>query len=559
MPPIRCEVVLNSKQSQRAPLLIPASATPDPESTNSIRAFVFKTAQSKLRAKKPSRIFAGQTGQELLSEEDWKSQLKNDIVLLVSSGEDYVGAKSESKIHAGANRECLVEILALKAQTDALSITQLTTTAHTLPGIVHAVGQPDLHPGSKFPIGAVFASRRWIHPPLIGGDIGCGMAWYKTTLPRSQVDGDKGKRVAEKLRGLEGQWKSPAHREAWLQNNHDSCAAGEQWDISLGTIGAGNHFVELQVVEESSMTNGHATLRQDDVVLLVHSGSRGYGSSILKKYTAGSQTSLEDTSPEGIAYMKEHNRACQWAQANRELIALRFLSCLEPGNEDWYLGASGAKGDTDANVPAIQQAKKALQQRKVIDIWHNNVERVTWPPSPPSSKGQESASMPTLSETSKLTLDDEVPWEEEKHVYIHRKGAAPTYDPTSHKPLSVLPLPGSRGTPTLLLEPAFPKATGWGLKNALSLAHGAGRAMSRAKALSSLSQKYKGQNLLEPRSTDPQGTWVICDEKHLVFEEAPEAYKDVEAVGQDLVHAGVAKVVGWCRARVSYKVRNEAR
>lgn len=561
MPAIRCEVVLNSKQSQRAPSLIPASATPHPESTNSIRAFVFKTAQSKLRAKKPSRIFVGQTGQELLSEEDWKSHFKNDMVLLVSSGEDYVGAKSESKIHADANPNCLVEVLALKAQTDALSITQLTTTAHTLPGIVHAVGQPDLHPGTKFPIGAVFASRKWIHPPLIGGDIGCGMAWYKTTLPRSQVDGDKGKKVAEKLRGLEGQWKSPAHRGAWLQNERGSCAAGEQWDVSLGTIGAGNHFAELQVVEESSMTDdGDTTLRQDDVVLLVHSGSRGYGSSILKKYTAGSQTSLEDTSPEGIAYMKEHNTACQWARANRELIALRFLSCLEPGNEDWYLGASGAKGDIDVDVPAIQQAKKALQQRKVIDIWHNHVERVTWPPSPPSSRVQESARMPALSETtSKLTLDNEVPWDEEKLVYIHRKGAAPTCDPTSHKPLSVLPLPGSRGTPTLLLEPALSEATGWGLKNAHSVAHGAGRAMSRAKALSSLSQKYKGQNLLEPRCAERQGTWVICDEKDLVFEEAAEAYKDVEAVGQDLVHAGVAKVVGWCRARVSYKVRNEAR
>jgi RNA-splicing ligase RtcB len=49
----------------------------------------------------------------------------------------------------------------------------------------------------------------------------------------------------------------------------------------------------------------------------------------------------------------------------------------------------------------------------------------------------------------------------------------------------------------------------------------------------------------------------VCDEKDLVFEEAPGAYKDVQAVGQDLVDAGVANIVGWCRARVSYKVRNE--
>jgi RNA-splicing ligase RtcB len=75
--------------------------------------------------------------------------------------------------------------------------------------------------------------------------------------------------------------------------------------------------------------------------------------------------------------------------------------------------------------------------------------------------------------------------------------------------------------------------------------------------LSSLAQKYRGQNILEPRSTDSAGTWVICDEKDLVFEEAPEAYKDVQAVGQDLVDTGAANIVGRCRARVSYKVRNE--
>jgi len=65
--------------------------------------------------------------------------------------------------------------------------------------------------------------------------------------------------------------------------------------------------------------------------------------------------------------------------------------------------------------------------------------------------------------------------------------------------------------------------------------------------------------MVEPRPGDVDGTWVICDEKDLVFEEAPEAYKDVEAVGQDLADAGVAMVVGWCRARVSYKVRDESR
>ena len=578
MPATRIAIALNTKQSQKAPLLVPASTSADPKAANSIRALVFKTAQSKLRLKKPLRVFAGKTGQELLSEGDWKSNIKDDAVFLISAGEEYVGVKRESSVHGksiplvcahlrsiilapktalltchivDANPDCLVELLASKTPVEELSVAQLKTTAHTLPGIVHAVGQPDLHPGTKFPIGAVIASQGWIHPPLIGGDIGCGMAWYKTSLPRSQVDGDKGKKVAEKLRGLEGAWQTQAHREAWLQVEEGSCSAGEEWDKSLGTIGAGNHFAEIQVVEESSLDqDGKLTLQQNDVVLLVHSGSRGYGGSVLKKYTTGSNTSFAEGSTEAAEYIKEHDKACLWAKANRDLIALRFLACLEPGNTSWELGSSSTK-HSDVDAAAIMNARKKLQDRKVVDIWHNNVERVIYPPVPPSSSSD-------LAEAANnLSLNEDA--SPQKHAWIHRKGAAPTYNPATRLPLALLPLPGSRGTPTLILKPTFSETNCWGLNNALSLAHGAGRAMSRAKALYALSSKYKGQNLLEPRAGDQEGTWVICDEKDLVWEEAPEAYKDVEMVGQDLVDAGAAEVVGWCRARVSYKVRNEAR
>jgi RNA-splicing ligase RtcB len=383
------------------------------------------------------------------------------------------------------------------------------------------------------------------------------MAWYRTTLSRSQVDGDKGKKVAEKLRGLEGPWRTQAHREVWLQEMDVGCSAGEEWDKSLGTIGAGNHFAEIQVVEETCLDqdNRHS-LRQDEVILLVHSGSRGYGGSILKKYTSNSQVSLGENSSEAAEYMKDHDKACQWAKANRDLIALRFLSCLEPGNETWELGSSDTT-ETEFDTAVVVQARSALQERKVVDIWHNNVERVAWPPSPPplSSKDGVTCSSEMTEAFRTLNVHDTP---SQDHVWIHRKGAAPTYNPETKLPLGLLPLPGSRGTPTLILKPTFSASTSWGHKNALSLAHGAGRALSRAKALTSLGSKYKGQNILEPRGGDAEGTWVICDEKDLVWEEAAEAYKDVELVGQDLVDAGVAQVVGRCRARVSYKVRIEA-
>lgn len=456
---------------------------------------------------------------------------------------------------ADANSNCPIEVLAQEAPVEQLALTQLKTTAHTLPGIIHAVGQPDLCPGTKYPVGACFVSRKWIHPPLIGSDIGCGMAWYKTKLSRNHVDGDKGRKIAEKLRGLEGPWRTQTDRKQWLQDDLGSFSAGEEWDRSLGTIGAGNHFAEVQVVESISLsTTDNPGLHENDVVLLVHSGSRGYGGSILKKYASESHISLEEDSAQMEEYMKEHDQALRWAKANRDLIALRFLSCLEPGEEAWEIGQNtlDSRGMTIEDSYVTSLAKSKIQERKIVDIWHNNLERVKWPPTPHTPAPFISNLDQQMSKLSIAASEDHI-----GHVYVHRKGAAPTYDPSTNQPLQMLPLPGSRGTPTLIMKPTFSEANAWGLKNAFSLAHGSGRSMSRAKALSSLSHKYKSQNILEPKAGE--GTWIICDEKDLVFEEAPEAYKDVYDVGQDLVREGVAEVVGWCKARVSYKVRHEVR
>lgn len=232
MPSTRITIALNSNQSQKTPLLLPSTVALQADVSNSCRTLVIKAAQSKLRLKKASRIYVARTGQELSDTEDWRSALKDDVVLLVSAGEEYVGARKGvgcdvkgigidpdgNQINSQPNPDCSISILARTAPVDPLSLTQVETTAHTLPGIIHAVAQPDLHPGTKFPIGAVFVSKGWIHPPLIGGDIGCGMAWYKTKLSRSRVEGDKGRRVAEMLRGLEGAWRTQEDRERWLSD-----------------------------------------------------------------------------------------------------------------------------------------------------------------------------------------------------------------------------------------------------------------------------------------------------------------------------------------------------
>jgi len=577
MPSTRITLALNSNQSTKTPLLLPSDAPLDPTAPKSCFSLVSNAAKTKLRLKKPSRVFIQGTGQELLEENDWKRTLKNDVTLLISAGEEYVGLRRESTLEEDIQgrtnpllkfRQQLIAQdlepipdfpivnLSNKSVLDTDAIKQLETTARTLPGIIHACGQPDLHPGNQFPIGAVFVSQKWIHPPLIGGDIGCGMAWYKVNIKRSRVDLHQGRRIAERLRGLEGQWRTQADREAWLtetlEDGQKQCwSAQEEWDKALGTIGAGNHFAEIQVVESSQTSE----MREDEVFLLVHSGSRGFGGHILKRFTGDTNPSLREGDARTSEYLDNHKRACQWAKANRDLIALRFLACLEPGNPAWELGFNFQEISTGSSE--VEEARRKVQERKVVDIWHNNVERISWPPQPPvKSNNLEDVA-------ANLSI------EELKQVWVHRKGAAPTYDPVSGQPLSLLPLPGSRSTPTLILRPKFSESTGWGAHNALSLAHGAGRSMSRAKALASLGQKYKNpEDLLTPismtiesNSSNPadikQGSWVICEDKELVWEEAPQAYKDVLEVADDLQRAGVAEVIGWCRPRISYKVRHE--
>ena len=454
MPAIRVTLASNSKQSQKSPLLISTSTPFDPTRDDSCRAVVIKAAQSKLRLKKASRIFVAKTGRELLVEQDWKDSLRDDVVLLISIGEDYVGAKKEEEpvdkdetagmaaLRLG-NPECTLVNLANTASIDPQSVTQFETTAHTLPGIIHAVAQPDLHPGNKFPIGAVYVSEGWIHPPLIDGDIGCGMAWYKTKLTPAQVVGEKGRKVAAKIRGVEGPWRTQQDRINWLTVDSQadepvSISAGAEWDAALGTIGAGNHFGELQVVEEI-LTGEWKThnppikpqhmLNEGEVVLLVHSGSRGYGGDILKRYTSSNRTSIEISDPAASAYLEEHDRACAWAVKNRDLIALRFFACIEPGDDSWDLGINDTNSVSSASD--ITSALQAIQARKVVDICHNNMESTSWPPSPPKQS--------TTTPTSKTNPT----------CFIHRKGAAPTHTLSTSTPTLTLsknkaPIPRAR-------------------------------------------------------------------------------------------------------------------
>lgn len=183
---------------------------------------------------------------------------------------------------------------------DALQ--QLRTMAK-LPHMKLAVGLPDLHPGKGCPVGAAFWSTDTFYPFLIGNDIGCGMAFWQTTLP-----------VAK------------AKIQKWLKKL-DLESEGEM----MGTIGGGNHFAELQqlhMIDNPTLFKASG-LQVQAFQLLVHSGSRGIGEGILREHTAEyGNRGLQANTPAAATYLQAHDEAVEWAQRNRERIKDRFLASL---------------------------------------------------------------------------------------------------------------------------------------------------------------------------------------------------------------------------------------
>jgi release factor H-coupled RctB family protein len=131
--------------------------------------------------------------------------------------------------------------------------------------------------------------------------------------------------------------------------------------------------------------------------------------------------------------------------------------------------------------------------------------------------------------------------------WLHRKGASPCDQ-------GALIIPGSRGTYSYWVQPT-PRPIEQQLENAFSLAHGAGRKWMRSEVKGRLSEKYRPDDFLK---TD-LGGFVICEDKALIYEEAPQAYKNIDIVVQDMVDADLIRVVARLRPVLSYKTRRRQR
>ena len=347
---------------------------------------------------------------------------------------------------------------------------QLYDTAK-LPGVRHAIGFPDLHPGNGVPVGAAFVTDGVIYPHLIGGDIGCGMTLFATDLLRRKARID---RWAELRFDLEHPWEGNTRGRL---ESEDLCAT--QFAESFGTLGGGNHFAELQAVEKVLDRDAFAALglAKDQLALLVHSGSRGLGPFVLETYLEeNGATGAEADSDAATRYLLCHDHAVRWAEVNRTLIAERFLGPL---------GATGTR---------------------VLDACHNSIACRAF---------------------------------EGRTVWIHRKGAAPA----ARGPVVI---PGSRGTFSYLVQPqASGFESGW------SIAHGAGRKWNRSESRARSRERFHHDELVQTGL----GGRVICEDRILLHEESPLAYKNIETVIQDLAAAGLLSVIATLRPLLTYKTR----
>ena len=228
------------------------------------------------------------------------------------------------------------------------------------PAVKRVAAFPDLHPGKYGPVGCAVLSKN-IHPHLIGNDIGCGMSLFALDKGSKKLKVDK---AAKRLQSLEG--SSPVHAREYLEGHGLS---GALFPSSMGTIGGGNHFCELQELNEV-LDEGICVqydLQKGDRFLLVHSGSRTLGEAVFSTVSNVVMEGLDPKSEETTAYMIRHDEAVHWASLNRRLIASRAAQVL---GTDWRLltdsphnliehhneGFLHRKGAAKANIPLVPLA-----------------------------------------------------------------------------------------------------------------------------------------------------------------------------------------------------------
>jgi tRNA-splicing ligase RtcB len=421
-----------------------------------------------------------------------------------------------------ADEDLLAAILADR------SLEQLQNVA-TLPGIVEAaIAMPDIHQGYGFPVGGLAATAPpdgVVSPGGVGYDINCGVRLLAAPFTHGELDdrarGALVEAIARRVPTGAGKGGPLALRGAeldtvleqgprWLVEHRDvgtaedlaatesegclegadpalvSARARERGAGQLGTVGSGNHFIEVQRVEEllDRDTGERFGLRQGQVTILIHSGSRGLGHQVCTDYVRRMDAALSRhgitlpdrqlscaplDSDEGRAYLGAMAAAANFAWSNRHAIAHGVRRAIAD-----VVGEEAASGT-----------------RQLYDVAHN---------------------------VAKLERHDG------RLVCVHRKGATRAF------PGQPVFIPGSMGTASYVLagrDGSMERSFG-------TVCHGAGRRLSRTAA----KKQIQGGTLR--RELEAQGIAVRAASSRGLAEEAPLAYKDVDAVVRVVEEAGLA-------------------
>jgi tRNA-splicing ligase RtcB len=425
------------------------------------------------------------------------------------------------------------------------SLDQLVNVS-TLPGITRAaMVMPDVHEGYGFPIGGV-AAMEWpdgvISPGGIGYDINCGVRLLKSPLTYQEVRGEL-EPLAHELSRLvpSGMGRGGVHRVT-VRELDEVMRDGLEWAVrkgfaynedarhiesrgripeadpsavskrakerglpQLGTMGSGNHFVEVDRVDalgDEKLAEAFG-LFPDQIVILIHTGSRGLGHQVATDYIRTMMQVMPEygikipdrelacapySSPEGESYFGAMAAAANFAWVNRQVITTQV-------REAWHRVLGGRKE----------------QIRVLYDVAHN-IAKI---------------------ETHRVNG-------EKKKLIIHRKGATRAFPPgdlelvdSFRETGQPVIIPGSMGTASYVLagtEGAMSESFG-------SSCHGAGRRMSRTAA----KKRIHGRVLRDELRS--QGIVVKAGSNSGLAEEAPFAYKDVHSVVEVVRVAGIANIV----------------
>ena len=461
-----------------------------------------------------------------------------------------------------ATARLIADRAALPSFGDDRTLQQLTAAAGLPTMVEPVVCLPDGHQGYGFPVGGVGASPLSdgiISPGAVGYDINCGVRLLRTTLTAADLRGsaaeltdalaanipagmggdgvlrlDAGSLEAVLESGIE--WAVEAGYATADDQQHcedggvhtaaDPAAVSENAQdrgrTQAGSLGSGNHFLEVQVVDDvfDADVASRFGITPDQVVVMIHCGSRGLGHQVCRDYLdiiADAPTAVADgdlaaipiDSEIGRAYHAAMAAAVNYAWVNRQLLTYQVRKVF---------------------AKVFDRSWQSLGMELVYDVAHNIAKiedhRVHQGPSglrlsPPGERGE---SLPLM---------------------VHRKGATRAF-PADHPAVpetyrdvgQPVLLPGSMGTASYVLVGG---SASMGLTFG-SAAHGAGRRLSRTAAR----DEYDGSSLRSSLLAE-QGIHIAATSDTTIAEEAPGVYKDVDAVVAATDAVGIASPVARCR------------